>query len=162
MDQARISLVEYDEEFLRLSGQWLSDPEIKKLTMSPDINENEQKKWFRTLKERKDYLIKGLVLDNTIKIGAVGLKHIDLVGAEAEYWGYIGEKEYIGMGIGKFMVQSMQGECTKRGIQVMQLHVADFNERAIKLYERMGFRECGKSENTITMRKCLKRNVNGK
>ena len=37
-----LSLVEYTEEFLELSWLWLSDPEIKELTMTPDFTKKEQ------------------------------------------------------------------------------------------------------------------------
>lgn len=37
-----IQLVDYDEAYLALSGMWLRDEEIKKLTDSPDFTDQQQ------------------------------------------------------------------------------------------------------------------------
>ena len=148
----RFELLKFNEEFFELSKKWLSDPQIKRLTMTPDVSAQSQGEWFSSLENRNDYYIKGISV-NGEKIGAVGLKHIDHENNRAEYWGYIGEKSYIGHGIGKIMVKSMIDECKSQGISHLYLKVADYNERAICLYRKMGFKQMEKYGNTINM--CL-------
>ena len=70
-----LSLVEYTEEFLELSWLWLSDPEIKELTMTPDFTKKEQLNFFKNIKSRSGYFIYGVSIDG-VKVGACGLKNI--------------------------------------------------------------------------------------
>lgn len=149
-----IQFVDYTEEFLLLSKKWLSDPEIKKLTMTPDIDEEKQKLWFDGLKSRDDYYIKGITSDG-FPIGAAGIKHISYTDSIGEYWGYIGEKAYIGKGIGKLMITEMLDLGKKLKLKKLYLHVADFNFRAYCLYKKFGFKDVEKIDGVINMEKIL-------
>lgn len=134
-----VRFVEYDLDFLKLSTIWLSDPEIKMLTCTPDIEEEKQQEWFSQLKHRTDYYIRGLMADKK-PIGAVGIKNIDYDNSTGEYWGYIGEKSYIGCGIGKYMVSEMCNTAKIMGLKTLTLRVAKYNERAYALYTKSGFK----------------------
>lgn len=90
-----INFCEFDESFYVLSGKWLQDPEIKKLTMAKEITEEERRKWFHSLQSRDDYYIEGIKMGEK-SIGVAGMKHIDTVHSIGEYFGYIGEKKYLG------------------------------------------------------------------
>lgn len=150
----KTEFVPYDESFLELSGKWLRDEEIKALTLSPDIDDAAQKAWFESLRSREDYFIRGIIADGK-KIGALGLKHIDYDARQAEYWGYIGEKQYIGRGIGKVMLQYIEDIAVELQLSSVYLNVADFNERAISLYKRNGFSSVNTSNRVIRMEKNL-------
>ena len=80
----KTEFVEFDYTFLKLSRTWLSDPEIKKLTLTPDIDCKEQKKWFDSLKTRNDYYIQGVCVDG-IPVGAVGIKNINYSKNEGDF-----------------------------------------------------------------------------
>lgn len=149
-----IEFVEYDRLFLGLSTGWLTDPEIKKLTLTPDIGKEAQLEWFSTLKMRTDYYIWGILADKK-PIGAVGIKHIDLKAGTGEYWGYIGEKDYIGFGIGKQMVLKMCAKASEIGLMTLRLQVAKYNERAYALYKKMGFAISGSNDMVFFMEKKL-------
>lgn len=132
-----IEFVDYDRQFLNSSYRWLSDAEIKHLIASSDINREEQEKWFMNLFKRKDYYIRGIQY-NGIPIGAVGIKKI--FNDSGEYWGYIGEKEYWGKGIGKLMLMQMVKDArTIFSLKNLYLKVLHVNERAIGLYKSLGF-----------------------
>ncbi len=148
------SIVEYDEFFLDLSYKWLSDELIRKMTMAPLLTKQEQKKWFEKLKDKADYRIFG-VIHNNEKVGVVGLKHINKQERVAEYFGYIGEKQYWGNGIGRFMLDSMFAYASSLELNKLTLIVAVNNERAIKLYERYGFVRISQDMNVIKMQKCI-------
>lgn len=145
-----IQFIKYSHDFLELSKKWLSDPEIKRLTMTPDIQEEEQERWFHGLEQRKDYFIRGITADGNL-IGAVGIKHIDFQERTGEYWGYIGEKQYIGRGIGKLMVTQMCREGKKMNLDILYLKVAEYNVRAYQLYLKQGFMKKYEIDGTIYM-----------
>ena len=46
MKNHQVAFVEYTEEFLDLSWEWLNDPEIKLLTMTPDFSREDQRAFF--------------------------------------------------------------------------------------------------------------------
>jgi RimJ/RimL family protein N-acetyltransferase len=131
-----VSFVSYDEDFLRLSWQWLNDPEIKQLTNSIDFTQQQQLDWFHSLPAKKNYLIYGVEF-NGMKIGVVGLKNIDHI--SGEYWGYIGDKSFWGRGIGAQMVKYVADLARSKGLVKIYLFVNKDNHRAIRLYEKLGF-----------------------
>lgn len=131
-----LELVDYDIEFLKLSWEWLNDEEIKQLTMTPNFTKEQQVDFFNSLARRKDYLIYGVSFNNN-KIGACGLKNIN--NEQAEYWGYIGKKEYWGQGIGKRILEMMIKKSLDMKLKYIFLKVKFDNTRAINLYKRTGF-----------------------
>lgn len=139
---------------MNYSFRWLNDPEIKKLTLTPDIDQTQQIAWFESLESRTDYLIRGILADGR-PIGAVGIKKIDRSKSQGEYWGYIGEKDFIGKGIGKHLLSAMFAEAEKIGLKRLVLHVAEYNERAYQLYLKHGFREAERQDGILTMEKIL-------
>ena len=147
-----IQFVPFDKEALECSYVWLKEYEIKHLTMTPEITKESQKKWFESLETRTDYWIKAIKADGKL-VGAVGLKYIDIAEKKAEYFGYIGEKELWGNGIGKEMVSYVAEYAKTLGIRTMYLHVADYNERAVRLYKKQGFFIVGKDGFVYEMQK---------
>ena len=134
-----LSLVKYDLLFLEKSWEWLHDPEIKKLTLTPDYTKEDQLNFYNSLFTRKDYWIKG-INENCIPIGLMGLKHINQSEKSAQYWGFIGEKEYWGKGTGKFIINKAVEKANELKLRKLYLKVAKKNIRAKKLYLGMGFK----------------------
>lgn len=149
-----IEFKEFDKRMFELSQKWLSDPEIKELTLTPDTTLDERIKWFYSLKNRTDYLAKGVFI-NGIPIGVVGLKQIDYINKTGEYFGYIGEKAFIGHGIGKEMISYIFDVGKVIGLQNIFLNVSVNNSRAIRLYDKSGFSIVLKNGNIIMMNKEL-------
>lgn len=131
-----IEYTEYDIDFLKLSEGWLSDSEVKLMTNTPDITPEKQQLFFNSLPNRDDYKIWG-VKYNGKPIGAVGLKNITC--NEAEYWGYIGEKKYWGMGIGKHLMDFAAEKAQELGLKAIYLSVRKDNIRAYRLYVSKGY-----------------------
>lgn len=132
-----IKFVDYDEQYCDLSWTWLNDNEIRKLTLTTYFTRENQKAWFACLKGREDYLVWGIECDNK-PIGAVGIKNIK-ENESAEYFGYIGEKDYWSKGIGKVMLEFIFKKSLEKGLNSVYLKVSKFNERATKLYLKCGF-----------------------
>lgn len=136
MNPCKIDFVEYTKDFLDLSWEWLNDPEIKVLTMTPDFTMEEQDIFFNNLPRRTDYKISGILI-NGAKAGACGLKNIK--DREAELWCYIGLKQYWGAGLSRFIIEHIQAESNMLNISCLYLKVSRLNIRAIKVYEKNGF-----------------------
>lgn len=75
-------------------------------------------------------------------------------------------KKYWGLGLGKLLVQAVIDTAMQKGVDYLELEVVADNERAISLYEKMGFEtlcrlpdairwEDGSSHDLLTMRKTL-------
>ena len=147
-----LEFVEYDESFLALSWLWLKDPEISILTMTPEFTKDEQLIFFKSLGERRDYFIRGITYQNK-KIGAVGIKNINH--EKGEYWGYIGEKNYWGQGLGREIMQKIISEARLLGLKKLYLQVNSNNQRAINLYTREGCVLSSVDEQLIKMERWL-------
>jgi RimJ/RimL family protein N-acetyltransferase len=150
--ESRVELVEYDKSVLEKSWTWLSDPEIRALTLTPEFSREAQLAWFVSLSSRTDYKIWGVAYEGTV-IGACGLKNI--LGAEAEYWGYFGVKWYWGRGLGASMLNTMLTQARRLELQRVYLKVGQTNTRARRLYERLGFREFGTEDDRVLMQVLL-------
>jgi len=120
-----------------MSWEWLNDPEIRDLTMTPVFTREDQLRFFEQLPRRTDYLIWSVVLDGTEVIGAAGLKNHR--GDTAEYWGYIGKKQYWNNGLGKLIVIEVEKKAIELGFFWLDLKVSTDNPRAISLYQNTGF-----------------------
>lgn len=151
MNRTGLELTEYTEEFLEKSWLWLNDPEIKKLTNTPDFTRKSQRKWFEGLKSNLNYWVKGILYKEK-PIGAAGLKNIDFEKKTAEYFGYIGEKEFWGKGLSKQLLPLIF-EYSKNNLKLdsVYLNVIIENQRAIKAYQNAGFREIERDSKNIKM-----------
>lgn len=84
-----------------------------------------------------NYLIWGLKSGDT-PIGAMGLKKLTLV--DAEYWGYIGDRRFWGMGFGLRLMRFAGEQAKRLNLTSIYLRVHRENERAVRLYEKSGFK----------------------
>ena len=60
-------------------------------------------------------------------------------------------KEYWNLGIGTSMMEYMIELARKAGYQQLDIEVVDDNERALKLYKKLGFIETGRRHNSICL-----------
>ena len=132
-----LNLGPFDKEVLSLSFHWLNDPEIQYMTHGKPVEKEMQLEWYATLPSRKDFLIYSIRYRN-LPIGVMGLKN--LKNGEAEYWGYLGNKDYWGKGIGNWMMQQIINVAANKSLHRIYLRVLPDNKRAIKLYEKFGFK----------------------
>jgi len=133
----QLCLVPYTIECLKKSQVWLSDPEIRELTLASPLTEEGQQRFFQSLPTRTDYAIWGVSLSHGGLIGAAGLKNHQ--GTIAEYWGYIGERTFWGQGLGRAMLEATERKAREMGFTELHLKVVPFNQRAIGLYLKSGY-----------------------
>ncbi len=151
MVPGRLSLGDFSQDVLQKTFNWLNDPEIKKLTMTPDFTAESQNVWFEGLKENKTYFIKSLVLENQT-IGVAGLKQIDQKARTAEYFGYIGEKKFWGKGLSQTILRLITDIARNDlNLKSLYLKVCAENIRAVRAYENFGFRYSAIENNIIKM-----------
>lgn len=153
MEYRKIIEVEFRDftrEVLEKSWEWLSDPQIKEQTSTPDFDKESSEKWFEGLKTRKDYFIKSIWYSNK-PIGVMGLKHIN--GKDGETLGYIGEKEYWGKTVGVQAMEYLVNYAKTIKLESIYSVIRKTNLSSYKLNRRLGFvKEKDKDENNITMR----------
>ena len=56
-------------------------------------------------------------------------------------------QKYTGQGIGKIMFKAMLEEAEKAGFEQIELTVIEHNDRAMHMYESLGFKETGRRPN---------------
>lgn len=143
---SNVKFVEYNEIFLNKSWEWLNNPRIKELTNTPDFTRESQQNWFNSLKYKKDYFIQG-ILYKDIPIGVMGLKNI--TETQAEYWGYIGEIDFWGKGIGTIMMNFAIKKAKELNLEKIYLTVLEDNLRAKNLYKKFNFKEINYSKDDL-------------
>lgn len=148
----KIELVPYDEHFLERSWLWLSDPETKRLTNTPDFTKSQQEAWFGSLSGKEDYQVWGISCGGR-KIGAAGLKKIR--DGSAEYFVYIGDKDYWGRGLGGQIMRQILDRALELGLSHIYLNVVTENERAIRSYEKAGFSRTGEKDGQVQMSRTI-------
>ena len=149
----KVELVPFDKRFFEKSRSWLEDEEVNHLTDTGELpSEPDRMRWFESLPSRMDYLILGVACEEE-PIGACGLKNIQ--GSKAEYWGYIGEKNYWGKGFGSSMLKGVEQKAKELNLNELYLKVLVENDRAIGLYRKNGYLETGKEDNRLIMAKRL-------
>lgn len=148
----QLGLVEYNQNFLKMSWDWLNDKELRYLTMTPSFTREEQQKFFDSLPTRDDYFIRGIKYNKTL-IGACGLKHIS--DEHAELWLYIGNKGYWGKGLGKKIMYLLKKEAFNLNIPKIYLKVLLENKIAINLYKKLGYIDIRVNDNYLLMEKVL-------
>lgn len=134
--EAPVDLVPYDRSCLDKSWEWLNDPEIRALTMTPKFTREDQLAFYDSLSSRSDYHIWGVSYQGRV-VGAAGLKNVR--DELAEYWGYIGERELWGRGLGKLLMRQVESKAKQLGFCKLDLWVSLANPRAIALYRKMGY-----------------------
>jgi RimJ/RimL family protein N-acetyltransferase len=129
--------VTFDESYLDCSYQWLSDPVIAELIMSAPVSREAQRAWWNRLPDRDDYAIWGIECDG-LPVGVMGLKDIG-VDDGAEYFIYIGERDFWGRGLAAWGVEEVAEEIRTRGYARVYGRIGKHNERSLAAHTRLGF-----------------------
>ena len=143
LDGDRIELVSVREEYIFKIMKWKNDERIRKWFLSNGgIDEEMQRIWFSRYKERQDdimFVIK--VKENGAIIGSVALYSIDFKEKNCEFGRMtIGEWQYLRKGFAKEAIKIIcKYAFEKLEMKHIYLEVLSINDRAIKLYEKIGF-----------------------
>lgn len=144
--EGRIRLRALDEGDLERTRVWVNDPEVARLVnrVAP-VTAPEQRDWFQRVTGDTHQVIFAIeILADTKHIGNCGLKGIDARSHKAELWMYLGNRDVWGKGYG---TEACRALC-RYGFERLNLHrihlyTPAYNERAVALYEKVGFKTEG-------------------
>jgi len=125
---------------------WLNDEEVRQyLSMTLPFNKTREKEFVDGLYKDDNNIILGIVLkENNSLIGNIGLHKISSTHRNAELGIFIGDKRQWSKGYGTEAMKLV----INYGFDQLNLHriyltVFDFNVRAMKTYEKVGFKKEG-------------------
>jgi len=141
-----------EQEDLPTFIRWFNDPEVRQyllmyMPMSPAEKEG---KWFE--RQLEDQNNRGFVIETTdgVYVGNCGLHDFDWENRCAVLGIAISEKEYWGRGYGSDAVRTLLGFAFgEMNLHRVQLEVYHFNLRAIRCYEKSGFKVEGRRREAL-------------
>ena len=144
----KIRLREYRSDDIEIAQKFINDVEIKQM-LHPGIpylyTYKDEQKWFETISATNDvYSFAIETLEGEEYIGGCGVNNVDWKNSVVEVGIFIGKKNLLGKGYGtdamkvlvRFIFEQMN-------INKIKLKVFSFNERAIRSYEKCGFKKEG-------------------
>ena len=144
-----IYLREICQNDLNTINKWRNNSELIASLESPFryINFETDKNWFENYMHNRTNNVRCIICsgDNHDDIiGSIGLLNIDPINKKADFYLMIGDKKNQGKGIGhQATMQIIQHAFLNLNLNRVQLTVLENNERAIKLYEKVGFKKEG-------------------
>ncbi len=140
----RIYLRPVELEDVPLLQGWINDPEVNRfLGAFMPINGVREREWIEGLYKEPGNMVLLIVLkDGDVPIGSCGLHsmRMDFPNRSAELGILIGEKAFQNQGYG---VEAMRLICAygfnRLNLNRIGLRVYDYNKRAIRCYEKVGF-----------------------
>ncbi len=143
---------------LPLFVAWMNDPEVHQyITTIWPLSIEDEEEWFTRQRqlplEQRPLTFEVREGDDWRPIGNMALIHIAWRHRWAELAVAIGEKAYWGQGYGTEALQALVGIAFEiLNLQRVQLEVYDFNRRAQRAYEKVGFRLEGRRRRAIYYR----------
>ncbi len=142
-----IGFTEPKEEYVELYKDWFNDLEVNQFTsaLGAVLTKQEEEDWYQAQAENDEPMFTIHHLLDDKPIGNCGLHNINRVSDHAEMGIVLGEKDYWNRGLGTEAVRLI----TDYGFAAMSLHaislwVKSFNQRAIRAYEKVGYRDSGR------------------
>lgn len=124
--------------------RWLNDPETRQfLLLFKPLSTMDEERWVERLADRDDYIFafEALIEDRWVPLGNVGLHDIDWKNSNATFGIFLGEKQFWGQGYGTRATRLMlQFAFDTLNLHRVELEVFAFNPRAMRAYEKAGFR----------------------
>ncbi len=144
----KVKLGPVKREFIDYYLKWMNDPELTQyLMMYRPLTREMEEDWFNSLKNRDDFFIFAILLFNQDEIEKLlGNCSIDVdwknrVGTCGII---IGEKTYQGKGYGTEAMELLVNYgFNTLNLNRIQLETFSFNIRALKSYQKVGFKEEG-------------------
>ena len=147
-NHVRLRAIEREDipAFLR----WFNDPEVREgLSMFAPVGRADEERWFETLANRTTdhvFAVEALIETEArwVHIGNVGLHKIDWRNRHCAFGIALGEKAYWNRGFGTEATRTIVRFAFRElNLHRVELEVLDFNKRAIRAYEKAGFRHEG-------------------
>ena len=135
-------------EYLPKYVEWLNDWDVSRFLkpgIVTPINLQDETAWFENRSKSKDnFLFAITTLDQGRLIGNCGLHDISFKNRTGTFGIFIGDKDYWSKGYGTDATRTLLNFAFEElGLNRVELWVYDFNPRAIRAYEKAGFRKDG-------------------
>jgi len=136
----RVVLRPLEKEHLPRCVKWFNDPDVTHfLGRAEPLTMAEEERWFAEYRLKVDEEIYAIEVDGN-HIGNIGLHGIDRGNRKASLGIVIGEKEQWSKGLGTDAMNTvLRYAFGSLRLHKVNLDVIDYNERAIRVYERCGF-----------------------
>ncbi len=142
-ERTRLRAIEREDipRFLK----WLNDPSVTRyLTLYLPFSQAEEEEWFERHLEDERSRVFAIETAEGKHIGNIGLEDIDWKDRRAMLGIFIGERDFWDQGYGTDAVRALlRLAFEEMGLHRISLHVFDFNQRAIRCYQKCGFRQEG-------------------
>lgn len=127
--------------------KWFNDPEVRHyLEMYLPMSKAAEEEWFEAHLKDDSSRIFAIETEEGVHIGNVGLHQLDWKNRNAFLGIVIGEKEYWGRGYGSdAIIALLDFAFNEMNLHRVHLSTYDFNQRAIRCYEKCGFRHEGRA-----------------
>jgi RimJ/RimL family protein N-acetyltransferase len=128
---------------------WDNDPELFQLTGKKFRHDDKEETWWHRLQHDRSRLAFAIVDDEGQLIGDVAFEQIGWRAREAEIRISIGDKRYWNRGYGTEALQeALWAAFHELSLNRVYLRVRADNSRAIRTYEKVGFRTVGRLQAT--------------
>ena len=133
--------------------RWYHDPEVARLTrfqIAP-VTEDDVRRYFQLRLLAPDAFAYAVLVDRgTRLVGTTTFSALDSDNGSVMFHITIGEHDAWGLGYGTEATELMVGHAFERlGLHRVALSVFEFNPRAIRCYEKVGFRIEGRSREAV-------------
>ncbi|PIS09206.1 hypothetical protein COT75_03015 [Candidatus Beckwithbacteria bacterium CG10_big_fil_rev_8_21_14_0_10_34_10] len=137
-----VFLVPFKWEHIYLTFKWIKDLSFRSLfMMRGEISWERHKKYFKDKLLDSSQRVYAILYDDQ-HVGNCGLKNLSCSKKTAEIWIYIGDSLMHKRGIGKKATELLIKKAFKFfRLNLVYLHLAEFNTRAYRLYKKLDFRE---------------------
>ena len=145
---ALVRLRPYGKDDTETVWKYINDPEIKQY-LAPGIpypiTLNDEEKWILSQSAMQDTYSFAIEDKDTCKyLGGCGINHVDWKNSHATVGIFIGDKEFHGKGYGTDAMRTLvKFIFNEMNIRKVKLEVYAFNERALRSYEKCGFKKEG-------------------
>jgi len=146
----KIDFTHIQDKHLEIIRNWRNSEGIKKYMYTETyITEEMQRRWYETIKSKKDEIHWVVEVDGEL-VGKVDLRKIDMANKTAEWSFYIGEESAMGSGAGVLIeYQLLEYAFNELKLHKLNCAVLDFNSRVIELHKKFGFVEEGRIRQQI-------------
>ena len=126
--------------------RWLNDPEVRQyLQMFMPLSLAQEERWFEAQLEDQHRYVLGIETLAGKLIGNIGLHGIDWKDRRAVLGITIGEKDYWDKGYGsEAIITLLNFVFTQMNLHRVSLTVYEYNQRAMRCYEKCGFKVEGR------------------
>ncbi len=144
----KVELGPVQREYLPKYVEWFNDWEMSRFMkpgMPRGLTLEDEIEWYeRQAKDSNSIVFAILTLPEKKLIGDCGLHGIDLKNRTGIYGIFIGDKDYWGKGYGTDATRTLLRFAFEQlGLNRVELEVFDYNPRAVRAYEKAGFRRDG-------------------